>query len=130
MGGYWLAGRLGTGGQGVVYEGYAEDGTRVAIKVLRGDQAPQLAKEAATAQRVSSFCTTRVIEARLEGPRPYLVSEYVAGPSLRRAVADGRRYLDQWVDPSMSGPMALRKASTRASAYRGVSGPERSSQRW
>ncbi|MFK4042793.1 protein kinase [Nonomuraea wenchangensis] len=92
MGGYWLAGRLGAGGQGVVYEGYAEDGTRVAIKVLHGDQAPQLAKEAATAQRVASFCTARVIEARLEGPRPYLVSEYVAGLSLRRAVADGRRF--------------------------------------
>ncbi|MFF3671895.1 protein kinase domain-containing protein [Microtetraspora malaysiensis] len=92
LGGYWLAGRLGAGGQGVVYEGYAEDGTRVAIKVLHGDQAAQLAKEAAAAQRVSSFCTAQVIEANLEGPRPYLVSEYVAGPSLRRAVADGRRF--------------------------------------
>ncbi|MGI5488987.1 protein kinase domain-containing protein [Microtetraspora malaysiensis] len=92
LGGYWLAGRLGAGGQGVVYQGYAEDGTRVAIKVLHGDQAAQLAKEAAAAQRVSSFCTARVIEANLDGPRPYLVSEYVPGPSLRRAVADGRRF--------------------------------------
>ncbi|WP_084773632.1 WD40 repeat domain-containing serine/threonine protein kinase [Nonomuraea candida] len=92
LGDYWLAGRLGSGGQGVVYEGYAEDGTRVAIKVLHGDRAAQLAKEAAAAQRVSSFCTARVIEAHLEGPRPYLVSEYVPGPSLRRAVADGRRF--------------------------------------
>ncbi|MEV1170643.1 serine/threonine-protein kinase, partial [Nonomuraea sp. NPDC049784] len=92
LGGYWLAGRLGAGGQGVVYEGYAEDGTRVAIKVLHGDRAAQLAKEAAAAQRVSSFCTAQVIEAHLEGPRPYLVSEYVPGPSLRRAVEDGRRF--------------------------------------
>ncbi|SEK24705.1 Serine/threonine protein kinase [Nonomuraea pusilla] len=92
LGEYWLAGRLGAGGQGVVYEGYAEDGARVAIKVLHGDQAAQLAKEAAAAQRVSSFCTARVIEAHLEGPRPYLVSEYVPGPSLRSAVADGRRF--------------------------------------
>ncbi|MFF4774654.1 WD40 repeat domain-containing serine/threonine protein kinase [Microtetraspora fusca] len=94
LGEYWLAGRLGAGGQGVVYEAYAENGTRVAIKVLHGDQAAQLAKEAAAAQRVSSFCTARVIEAELDGPRPYLVSEYVPGPSLRKAVAEGRRFHD------------------------------------
>ncbi|HUR07854.1 MAG TPA: serine/threonine-protein kinase [Nonomuraea sp.] len=93
LGEYWLAGRLGAGGQGVVYEAYAEDGTRVAIKVLHSDQAAQLAKEAAAAQRVSSFCTARVITAELEEPRPYLVSEYVPGPSLRKAVAEGRRFL-------------------------------------
>ncbi|MEV0828836.1 serine/threonine-protein kinase [Nonomuraea rubra] len=93
LGTYWLAGRLGAGGQGVVYEGYAEDGARVAIKVLHSDQAAgQLAKEAAAAQRVASFCTARVIEARLEGARPYIVSEYVAGPSLRAAVTEGRRF--------------------------------------
>ncbi|MFB4289665.1 serine/threonine-protein kinase [Nonomuraea sp. ATR24] len=93
LGTYWLAGRLGAGGQGVVYEGYAEDGARVAIKVLHSDQdAGQLAKEAAAAQRVASFCTARVIEARLDGARPYIVSEYVAGPSLRAAVTEGRRF--------------------------------------
>ncbi|NRQ30528.1 protein kinase [Nonomuraea sp. NN258] len=92
LGGYWLAGRLGAGGQGVVYEAYAEDGRRVAIKVLHGDQAAQLAREATAAQRVAAFCTAPVIEAVLEGPRPYIVSEYVEGPSLRKAVADGRRF--------------------------------------
>jgi hypothetical protein len=61
--------------------------------VLHSDQAAgQLAKEAAAAQRVASFCTARVIEARLEGARPYIVSEYVAGPSLRAAVTEGRRH--------------------------------------
>ncbi|MFI7107456.1 WD40 repeat domain-containing serine/threonine protein kinase [Nonomuraea sp. NPDC050227] len=85
LGRYWLAGRLGAGGQGVVYEAYAEDGRRVAIKVLHGDQAAQLGREAAAAQRVASFCTAPIIEARLEGPRPYIVSEYVEGPSLRTA---------------------------------------------
>ncbi|TMR99797.1 hypothetical protein [Nonomuraea basaltis] len=47
LGEYWLAGRLGAGGQGVVYEAYAEDGRRVAIKVLHRGQAAQLAREAA-----------------------------------------------------------------------------------
>ncbi|MFC4117160.1 protein kinase [Nonomuraea zeae] len=91
LGGYWLAGRLGAGGQGVVYEGYAGDDTRVAVKVLHRDRAAQLAKEAAAAQRVASFCTARVIEACSEGPRPYLVSEYVPGPTLREAVARAGR---------------------------------------
>ncbi|GAA3119116.1 hypothetical protein GCM10010466_07480 [Planomonospora alba] len=36
-GGYWLAGRLGAGGQEVVYEAYDLHGRRVAIKVLHGD---------------------------------------------------------------------------------------------
>ncbi|GIH63605.1 serine/threonine-protein kinase [Microbispora siamensis] len=96
LGEFWLAGRLGAGGQGVVYEAYDGQGTRVAVKVLHGDAAadPELrerfGREAAAARRVSSFCTARVIEARLDGPKPYIVSEYVAGPSLRRAVQDGR----------------------------------------
>ncbi|MFI6594792.1 protein kinase [Nonomuraea sp. NPDC050536] len=91
LGGYWLSGRIGTGGQGVVYEGYDPEGTRVAIKVLRGDPGTQpelrgrMAKEAVAAQRVADFCTARVLGADLEGPRPYIVSEYVEGPSLRAA---------------------------------------------
>ncbi|MEV4183722.1 WD40 repeat domain-containing serine/threonine protein kinase [Streptosporangium canum] len=87
-----MSGRLGAGGQGVVYEAYAEDGVRVAIKVLHGGQAEQLAKEATAAQRVASFCTARVITVELEGPRPYIVSEYVPGPNPRKAVGEGRRF--------------------------------------
>lgn len=92
LGPYWLAGRLGTGGQGVVYEAYTEDARRVAIKVLHSDQAAQLGREATAAQRVAAFCTASVLEAQLEGPRPYIVSEYVEGPSLRQVVAGGRRF--------------------------------------
>ncbi|MFC4587033.1 WD40 repeat domain-containing serine/threonine-protein kinase [Sphaerisporangium corydalis] len=98
LGGYWLAGRLGTGGQGVVYEAYDAEGTRVAVKVLHGNSAnhgdlrERMRREATAAQRVASFCTARVLGADLDGPRPYIVSEYVEGPDLRRALADGRRF--------------------------------------
>ncbi|MEU6781249.1 WD40 repeat domain-containing serine/threonine-protein kinase [Nonomuraea angiospora] len=93
LGRYWLAGRLGAGGQGVVYEAYTEDARRVAIKVLHSDQAAQLGREMTAAQRVASFCTARVLDAQLEGTRPYIVSEYVEGPSLRQVVLDGRRFV-------------------------------------
>jgi len=98
IGGYWLAGRIGAGGQGVVYEAYDANGRRLALKVLHGDAAndPDLrarfGKEAAAARRVASFCTARVIDVDLDGPKPYIASEYVEGPSLRRAVRDGRRF--------------------------------------
>ncbi|WP_440064681.1 serine/threonine protein kinase [Streptosporangium sp. OZ121] len=86
LGGYRLAGRLGTGAPGVVYEGYGQGGERVAVTVLHGrpgGEAP--AAEAAAARRVASSCTASVLDADLDGPRPYIVSRYVEGPSLRRA---------------------------------------------
>ncbi|MEW1837233.1 serine/threonine-protein kinase [Nonomuraea angiospora] len=95
LGGYWLAGRLGVGGQGVVYEGYGEVGERVAIKVPRYDSAEsraRLAKEAAAAQRVASFCTAKVIEVQVDSAPLYIVSEFVPGPSLRRVVAESGPY--------------------------------------
>ncbi|MCC5577975.1 protein kinase [Microtetraspora sp. AC03309] len=98
LGDYWIAGRLGAGGQGVVYEAYGPDGRRVAIKVLHGDAAEdddlrrRFGREAEAARRVASFCTAQVIDAVLDGPRPYIVSEYVEGVSLRQAVGEGRRF--------------------------------------
>ncbi|MET9252046.1 serine/threonine-protein kinase [Nonomuraea sp. NPDC003709] len=95
LGRYWLAGRLGAGGQGVVYEGYGEAGERVAIKAPRYDSAEsraRLAKEAAAAQRVASFCTAKVIEAQVDSAPLYIVSEFVPGPSLRRVVAESGSY--------------------------------------
>jgi WD40 repeat protein/predicted Ser/Thr protein kinase len=98
IGDYWLAGRLGSGGQGVVYEAYDPGGRRVAIKVLHasdhGDSRDRFAKEATAAGRVASFCTARVLATNLEGSKPYIVSEYVAGPSLRKAVREGRRFAE------------------------------------
>ncbi|MEV6105063.1 protein kinase [Streptomyces sp. NPDC051940] len=92
LGRYWLAARLGAGGQGVVYEAYDDAGHRVAVKALRPALAAadgmrdRLAREVRAARQVAAFCTARVLDADLDGPRPYIVSEYVPGPSLRQAV--------------------------------------------
>jgi WD40 repeat protein len=93
VGGYWLASRLGTGGQGVVYEAYDAAGDRVALKVLHPGAAPfvrdRFTKEAEAARSVASFCTARVLDVSCDGETPYLVSEFVAGPTLGDRVRSG-----------------------------------------
>ncbi|WP_211370226.1 serine/threonine-protein kinase, partial [Nonomuraea turkmeniaca] len=86
VGVYRLLGRLGAGGQGIVYLGQAPDGRPVAVKVLRDGAGfdDRLAKEIEAARRVEPFCIAQVLDASL-GRRPYIVTEYVEGPSLQQA---------------------------------------------
>ncbi|MEV1249223.1 serine/threonine-protein kinase [Nonomuraea sp. NPDC050022] len=85
LGAYRLAGRLGRGGQGVVYLAHSRDGEAVAIKLLStGDEETRarLARELDALESIASFCTARVLDASIDGPRPYVVSEFVEGLSL------------------------------------------------
>ncbi|TDC91212.1 serine/threonine protein kinase [Nonomuraea deserti] len=98
LGPYRLTRRLGQGGQGVVYLGESPQGAKVAIKLLRAslsgdtDVRRRFLGEVEAVRRVAAFCTAQLIEADLEGDRPYLVSEYVEGPSLREhVIAEGPR---------------------------------------
>jgi len=98
LGSYHLTGRLGEGGQGVVYLGEGPDGTLVAVKLLHaqfsGDAKARarFAGELASAKRVAPFCTAQILDADVEGDTPYLVSEFIEGPSLRQVVdAEGPR---------------------------------------
>ncbi|MGI5321162.1 protein kinase domain-containing protein [Actinomadura nitritigenes] len=92
LAGYTVAGRLGEGGQGTVFLGRGPDGERVALKVLhaRSGKDPtaraRFAREVGAARRVAGFCTARVLDADLDGEVPYVVSEYIEGPSLREFV--------------------------------------------
>ncbi|WP_111833575.1 serine/threonine-protein kinase [Actinomadura madurae] len=100
LGPYRLLGRLGEGGQGVVFLGEDERGThgRVAVKLLNGGFGPEtearsrFLRELETAKRVAEFCTAAILDADVAGDRPYIVSELVDGPSLHRVVtAEGPR---------------------------------------
>src|SRR4051812_512893 len=92
MGAYRLTGRLGEGGQGVVYLGEDAQGQKVAVKLLHarftGDakMRARFAGELASAKRVAPFCTARILDADVDGEIPYLVSEFIDGPSLRGVV--------------------------------------------
>ena len=71
-------------------------GTRVALKVLPATTDSQVRsrflKEVAAAQRVARFCTAQVLDAGIFERRPFIVSEYVDGPSLVEVVEqDGPR---------------------------------------
>jgi eukaryotic-like serine/threonine-protein kinase len=117
--GYTLVGRLGEGGQGVVYLGRTSDGSLVTVKLLRGGWAAserartRFMKEAAAAQLVSAPHTARVLDAKVTGDRPYIVSEFVDGPSLQDTVEEH--------GPLSGGPlrkMALRSAAALAAIHK------------
>jgi Protein kinase domain len=95
VGRYRLTARLGAGGMGVVYLGVdpdSRDGRLVAVKVLRPELADdpefrsRFGREVANLTRVKGVCTVRVIEADTGSAWPFMVTEYVPGPSLSEYV--------------------------------------------
>jgi len=94
LGRYALLGRLGNGGQGVVYLGRTAAGKSVAVKALNpglvadSEALRRFAGEVEHVRQVSSFCVAEVLDADLTGDRPYVVSEYVEGRSLQERVME------------------------------------------
>ncbi|MGP4027933.1 protein kinase domain-containing protein [Actinomadura sp. 3N407] len=93
IGRYRIVDRLGEGGMGTVYAGLDGTGRKVAIKVIRREFAAdrqyraRFRAEVSAAQRVRPFCTAPVLDADPAAEPPYLVTEFVNGPSLDAAVA-------------------------------------------
>jgi len=117
VGAFRLAARVGAGGMGVVFlgvpdgpvsaaSGSASSGAEVsgpagaglvAVKLVHAriaalpDYRARFRREVAAARVVAGTCTARVLAADAEAPRPWLATEYVAGPSLAEVVGLGGR---------------------------------------
>ncbi|SEG56028.1 Serine/threonine protein kinase [Thermomonospora echinospora] len=94
LGSYRLLGRLGRGGMGTVLLGQDAAGRRVAVKVINRELAGEAAfrerfrREVTAARQVRRFCTAPVLDAELDRDPLYVVTEFIEGPSLERAVAE------------------------------------------
>ena len=88
VGGYELVERIGEGGMGVVWRAEDRHGRALAVKVLRphiahDEQARErLRREVRTLAQVHHPRVAAVIDADVDGPAPYIVTDYVPGPSL------------------------------------------------
>jgi predicted Ser/Thr protein kinase len=95
VGGYRLLRKIGGGGQGTVYLG-TDGGDPVAVKVLdtdfddTGRLKQALNRELASAQSVAAFVTAQVLAFDLDADPPYIVTEFVDGPTLDDDVRAGR----------------------------------------
>ena len=95
IGHYVIRRRIGSGGMGVVYQ--AEDPRTdqfVAVKVLKPEVAgdhiarARLAREVETMRRVQSPNVAEVIDADTQAELPWVVTEYIPGPTLDATVTD------------------------------------------
>jgi eukaryotic-like serine/threonine-protein kinase len=112
LGRYRLVERLGMGASAAVWRALDEPrGREVALKVLHehlaadGSALPRLRAEASAATAVSHPSIVPLLAAHLDGPRPALAFEYVAGETLAdRLRRDGR--LDPHVAAAILAPIA------------------------
>nr|WP_296069325.1 serine/threonine-protein kinase [uncultured Actinoplanes sp.] len=94
LGRYRMVARIGEGGMGAVYLARDPHGRPVAIKVIRPELAPderfraRFRSEVNRARQVPPFCTAEVLDADPDHDPPYLVVEYVDGPSLAEVIKE------------------------------------------
>lgn len=92
VGDFRLAARLGMGGMGVVYLGYAPSGDPVAVKVVRGELSAQpefrsrFIREVDAIAAVRGTFTARLVRADTASTPQWVATEYVPGPTLARHV--------------------------------------------
>ncbi|MEU3889662.1 serine/threonine-protein kinase [Streptomyces sp. NPDC029041] len=85
---YRLESRLGSGGMGVVHLAWSTSGMKLAVKVVHAQFAKdpdfrgRFRQEVAAARRVSGAFTAPVVDADPDGARPWMATQYIAGPTL------------------------------------------------
>jgi serine/threonine protein kinase len=94
VGHYVLTGRLGAGGMGEVFFGRSRAGRPVAVKLIY----PALANdvefrrrfwlEVEAGRKVGGFHAAQVVDADPDAERPWMVTAYVAGPSLEQVLRE------------------------------------------
>src|SRR5215831_7492086 len=94
VGHYVLAGRLGAGGMGEVFFGRSRAGRPVAVKLIypvyANDDAfrRRFRLEVEAGRKVGGFHAAQVIDADPDAERPWMVTAYVAGPSLEQVLRE------------------------------------------
>ena len=94
VGPYRLVQPLGEGGMGVVHLALDPHGRAVALKILRPHVAhdpgarTRLRREVEVLSRIRDPRVAAVVDADLDGDRPYLVTRYVPGPPLDEVVRE------------------------------------------
>jgi serine/threonine protein kinase len=86
LGAYVLRGVIGQGSQGTVYLAADSAGELVAIKVMSATldkgARERLLREVTAARKVPAYCTARTIDVNVEADSPYVVTEFIDGPTL------------------------------------------------
>ncbi|GII60263.1 hypothetical protein Skr01_03480 [Sphaerisporangium krabiense] len=92
IGPYRVVGRLGAGGMGSVYAGVDDTGQRVALKLVHEVLSTDLefrrrfSREIAVLREVDGACVARVLGSDPGTERPWLATEFIAGPTLEQHV--------------------------------------------
>ncbi len=94
LGAYRLLRRLGQGGMGAVYLGENQAGVKVAIKVIHPHLASneefreRFRSEVELARQVARFSTAPILDSDTSADPPYIVTEFIDGPTLSAAVKE------------------------------------------
>jgi eukaryotic-like serine/threonine-protein kinase len=135
VGRYRLTGRIDDHGAaqedfGSIYLAQRADGAAVTVTLLRADRAADAAArdrfmaEARVARQVPPFCAARILDAGFEGPTPYLVAEFVPGPSLAEVAAAEGPLPAETVRGIAAGAVTGLAAIHQAGLVHGNLGPE------
>ena len=92
IGPFRVIGRLGAGGMGTVHAALADDGMRVAVKVIHPEQAQdpefraRFKREVDLSSRVTGPHLVPLLAADPDAPTPWLATAYVPGPTLHQHI--------------------------------------------